>query len=152
MEAYAGVSGSKLCKCSQRLLVKRVDVMRRTSLQYRSEFWERKRRSILGLEVQAVLCETRCINLIVLEKTVVRRAEGWRKLPNEQIRDLFCGGCYWYEEVEGVVLAGFGGRDRTTYEEVEVVVLAGFGGRGRTTYEEVEGVVLAGFGGRDRTT
>ena len=27
VEAYAGVSGSELCKCSQRLLLKRADVM-----------------------------------------------------------------------------------------------------------------------------
>ena len=45
-----------------------------------------------------------------------RRAERWRRLPNEQIRDLFCARCYWYEEVEGVILAGYEGRDRTTYE------------------------------------
>jgi hypothetical protein len=52
----------------------------------------------------------------VSEKTVPRTAEGWRNLPNEQIRDLFCARCYWCEEVEGVILAGYGERDRTTYE------------------------------------
>jgi hypothetical protein len=52
----------------------------------------------------------------MLEKTVLRRAEGWRKLPDEQIRVLFCVRCYYCEEVEGVILAGYGGKNRTTYE------------------------------------
>jgi hypothetical protein len=51
---------------------------------------------------------------------VLRRAGGRRKLPNEQIRDLFCARCYWCEEVEGVILAGYGGRDRTMYAHAVV--------------------------------
>lgn len=44
----------------------------------------------------------------VLEKTELRRADGWSKLPNKQIRILFCARCYWCEEVEGIILAGYG--------------------------------------------
>ena len=50
----------------------------------------------------------------MLEK-VLRRAEGWRKLPTEQTAVLFGTRCYWCEVV-GVILARCGGRDRTVYE------------------------------------
>jgi hypothetical protein len=47
-------------------------------------------------------CETRCLNLC--GRNSAEESRRWRKLPNEQLRVLFCARCYWCEGVEWVIL------------------------------------------------